>query len=289
MHEDDSAAGGFEAVLHAAVRRCGAPLCVGLDPVPDRLPAAVADTSGTEAIEAFCRGVVEAVAPHAAAIKPQSACFERFGSRGVAVLERCVAHAHDAGLAVLLDAKRGDIDVSARHYAEAASSLGAHAITVQPYLGMAAIVPYLDAGLSVFVLVRTSNPDSAAIQAAPLRDGGTVAGHVAELVAELGHTRGGVHAVVGATQAQEAETLRGRMPEQIFLLPGVGAQGGSIADALRFAAPGPDPRLLPTASRSIIYPDTAPGEAWTDAVARAAAGMNESLAAAISARASNST
>ncbi len=281
-----------------------APLCVGLDPVVERIPDAIrTHREPAAALEAFSRGVIEAVEGVAAAVKPQAACFERWGSPGFAALERTIWAAREAGLFVLLDAKRGDIGTSAAHYAASASAMGAHAVTVNAYLGPSGIRPFLDAGLAVFALVRTSNPDSDAIQASTLTDGRTVAERVAETIAELGAeyrgTRGlsALGAVVGATKTGSTArptpaALRAAMPDQVFLNPGIGAQGAGPEDlrplarsnATTLSALG----LLATASRSVTYPDfqeddnaTTAEEAWRAAVHNEAKSLAHQLQSAL--------
>lgn len=287
--QHDSAGTDFDRALREAHARCGAPLCVGIDPVLEQLPESVAGGEPHEAFEAFSRGVIEAIAPHAAAAKFQSACYERLGAPGLVALEAGIRAARDAGLAVILDAKRGDIGISARHYAAAAANMGTQAITANAYLGLETIEPYLDAGLAVFVLIRTSNPGSADVQDVPLRNGGTLAMHLGQLVAELGRTRLGVHAVVGATQHDQSAVLRAVMPDQLFLLPGLGAQGATVTDLCTFAkhpshmVNDPTRGLLPTASRSVIYAGT--GTAWTDGVAAAAGDLNAEIREAMTAKA----
>lgn len=284
MHHD-SAGTEFDRTLRRVHGRCGAPLCVGIDPVMEKLPEPLHGSEPGAAFEAFSRNVIDAVAPSASAVKFQAACYERLGAAGVVALEAGIQHARDAGLAVILDAKRGDIGISARHYAAAATNLGAQAITVNAYLGMESVEPYLDAGLAVFVLVRTSNPGSADVQDVPLRSGGTLAMHVGQLVAELGRSRPGVHAVVGATQHDQSAVLRAVMPDQLFLLPGLGAQGASVEDLCAFAIhpshAGNDPSrgLLATASRSVIY--AGQGAEWAQGVAAAAADLNAQLRSAL--------
>lgn len=281
----DSAATQFGRVLETAVARCGAPLCVGIDPVVEQMPEPLSSLPANRAFLEFSRGIIEAVAGHAAVVKFQSACFERLGAPGIVAMEAAIASGRDSGLAVILDAKRGDIGISARHYAAAAANLGAQAITVNAYLGMETVEPYLDAGLAAFILVRTSNPGSADIQDVALRSGGTLAMHMGRLVAELDNKRGGVHAVVGATQGDQAAVLRAVMPEQMFLLPGLGAQGANVADLRNFAKhinhckTDPTHGLLPTASRSVIFASTGPD--WQDAAARAADELNGQLRAAL--------
>lgn len=265
---------GFADRLDAAIRAVGSPVCVGLDPVIASIAEAVKarrpDAVGV--IGDFCTGVLKAVAGLVPAVKFQAACFERYGPGGVEALERGMELARSLGLVVVLDAKRGDIGISAEHYAAAGAGLGADAITVNGYLGPSTVEPYLSAGLGVFVLVRTSNPDSDLIQAHRLADGRSVAELMADTVAGLGRTRVGsarlsdVGAVVGATKSSEGAALRARMPDQIFLVPGYGAQGGTAEDIRALLRP--DRRgVLVTASRSVIY---AKGEDWTAAIKSAA-------------------
>lgn len=277
----------FADRLAEAVSRAGSPVCVGLDPVYEKLPAELrSGADHCDAIEAFSAGVIDACRSVVPAVKFQSACFERYGSRGVRALELCVKRAVDAGLAVVLDAKRGDIGISAEHYAAAAAGIGAHAITVSGYLGMSTVEPYLKAGLGVFVLVRTSNPDSDTVQSECLTGGETVAEMMARRVAALGKGWMGasgmssVGAVVGATKAADAKALRAIMPEQFFLVPGYGAQGGTADDVRAMLTPARG-GVLVTASRSVIYPTSELGVAWQAAVSRAAKGFASEVAAVI--------
>jgi orotidine-5'-phosphate decarboxylase len=276
--------------LAASIDRARSPICVGLDPVLANLPAPLRDLEPHAAIQRFSLDVIDAVAPHAAAIKFQSACYERFGSKGFAALESAAAHARNNGLTVVLDAKRGDIGQSSAHYAAAALALGAHFVTVNGYLGPSGIEPFLSENLGAFVLVRTSNPDSDAVQAHQLSDGRSVAEMIADHVAALGASRLGsrglsdVGAVVGATKAGEGLALRKRMPRQIFLVPGYGAQGGTADDVrslLRPGEPAPTSGVLVTSSRAIIYAQPGAGEPWTDAVHAAAKRMRDEIAAII--------
>lgn len=269
----------FSDRLVEAIRTAGSPACVGLDPVLEKLPAPLrsAHADPVQAIAAFCRGVVGAVAGHVAAVKFQSACFERYGGPGVAALWSLQREAAAAGLAVVLDAKRGDIGFTAEHYAAAVAAGGAHALTANAYLGPDTLKPYLDKGLGLFVLVRTSNPGGDAVQSPKLADGRTVAELLADHVAAVGEGRTGRHgysdvgAVVGATKAADGRALRARMPRQVFLVPGYGAQGGTADDirALLDGKPECGGGVLVTASRSVIYPAGAEGS-WEKAVTRAA-------------------
>jgi orotidine-5'-phosphate decarboxylase len=207
------------------------------------------------------------------AVKPQVACFERLGAPGWAALADVVQRAHEAGLIVLADGKRGDIDVSAGAYAQAflgetpthfgaVPGLGADAITVNPLLGADSLAPFVAAARAavagLFVLVRTSNPGAADVQDRELADGaGTVSDRLAALVAELGAEGVGksglsdVGAVVGATVPGRLQALRELMPSAPFLLPGVGAQGGRVQELTPAFAPGRAGGLV-SASRGIV-------------------------------------
>jgi orotidine-5'-phosphate decarboxylase len=245
-----------EGVGTAAVAAHG-PVCAGIDPHRELL-AAWGLSDDPAGLERFVRTSVEALAGHVAVIKPQSAFFERHGSAGVAVLERLLADARDAGLLVVLDVKRGDIGSTMGGYADAyladGSPLAADAITVSPYLGFGSLDPALRAaratGRGVFVLARTSNPDGAAVQLAR-RDGHSVAqGMVDEAAAaNAGVTPlGDVGVVIGATHDHglALNRLNGAV-----LAPGLGAQGAGPADvAVRFA--GLNGLVLPSVSRSLL-------------------------------------
>ena len=275
--------------LARAIDVAGSPACVGIDPVFASLPPAIRDGAGSEvkAIELFCMGVLDAVVGVAGAVKPQSACFERYGSDGYRVLERTVARARELGFVVILDAKRGDIGSSAEHYAAGAVGMGADWITVSPYMGPSTIEPFLDAGLGVFALCRTSNPDSDALQS--LDAGGmTVAERTAAMLAGIGAARlaasglSDLGAVVGATKsADDGARLRARMPDQIMLVPGVGAQGGTAEEVrplVRQTAASPGTLgVVVNASRSVLYPKAQPGQAWQGAVRAASESFAHAL------------
>lgn len=292
--------------LHGAIARIGSPACVGLDPVVEKIPAEIRarHTGAAEQVEEFCRAVIDAVADSVAIVKPQSACFERFGQAGAGLLRRTIQFAHARGLIVILDAKRGDIGLTAEHYAAAAFGNSdvhpAHAadwLTVNGYMGPDTVEPFLPraegAGArsgGVFVLVRTSNPGSDAVQAQRLVDGRSVAELVADHVASLGHAPGRigacglscVGAVVGATKSAEAEALRGRMSDTPFLVPGYGAQGGTLDDLrpmLRSRQSAADSGIIVNASRSVIYPPIPEGSDFRSAVRDAARRFADELTA----------
>jgi orotidine-5'-phosphate decarboxylase len=260
-------------------------LVLGLDPDANRLwpgaleQAGAADGASADprecvarAVAAHCALVIEAVAEECLAAKLQVACFERLGAPGWAALERAVACAREHDLLVIADAKRGDIDVTAAAYAEAffgevatpcgpAPSLGADALTVNPLLGADSLAPLVgrarENGAGLFVLARTSNPGAADVQELSLADGGTVSDRLAAMIAVLGSDAIGesgladVGAVVGATFPEWVAALREQMPHTIFLLPGVGAQGGEVSALGPAFAPGPAGGLV-TASRGIV-------------------------------------
>jgi orotidine-5'-phosphate decarboxylase len=265
-------------VLVERVDAAGVAACVGLDPDAERMPEGLGD--GAEAARSFCCGVIDAVCGLVPAVKPQAACFERFGSAGVAALEAVCGYARERGLVVVLDAKRGDIGVSARHYARSGVDLGAHFMTVNAYLGMETIEPYLEAGLGVFALVRTSNPGSDAVQGVKLASGQTVAEMIGGQLGRLGEGHVGargmsaVGAVVGATKA-EVGSLRALMPNGPMLVPGIGAQGGAIENVRPLCRAGSVGRMgvLVSASRSVLYPGG--GGDWQGGVRAAAEGFVE--------------
>lgn len=290
----------FADRLLAACRNKGAPVCVGLDPVLDRLPKALRDgvcdddaNAVANALKLFSIEVIDAVADHVPAVKPQMACFERYLWPGTEAYHAVVAHAREKGLIVVGDAKRGDIGQSSQHYAagdladntfadlESGAQPGADSLTVNGYLGDDALQPFIDVaregGKGLFVLVRTSNPGGDALQGLELADGRTVSDAVADMIAELGEQGGCVGqsgysllgAVVGATKPQDAARLRRRMPRQIFLVPGFGAQGGT-ADDVRACFNGDGQGALITASRSVIYAFDHHDDQWQKAISAAA-------------------
>ncbi len=275
--------------LAARVGERESQIVLGLDPDPgalwpvvdesrsgDRGDAGVEGASAARraarAVEDHCRALIDAVAPACVAVKPQLACFERLGTPGRAALEAVVRHAHDAGLLVIADGKRGDIDVSARAYAQALfggphtpfgeiAGLDADMATVNPLMGSDAVEPFVTAARAahagVLALVRTSNPGAADVEDLKLAGGEAVWERLARLVDELGRPGVGTHdlsdvgAVVGATAPGHIARARELMPNAVFLLPGVGAQGGRVEDLALAFAPGRAGGLV-TASRSIV-------------------------------------
>lgn len=247
----------FGARLRAATAERGQ-LCVGIDPHPALLTSwGLADDPA--GLERFALTAVEALARQTAVLKPQSAFFERHGSRGIAVLERVIATSRAAGALVLLDVKRGDIGSTVQAYADAyvdsASPLACDAVTASPYLGFGSLEPLIDTALKhdagVFVLALTSNPEGPQVQRACTPAGTTVAGSVLAQLAERNAGSvplGSLGAVVGATIGGPAEDLRINGP---LLAPGFGTQGGGIDDIRRIFA-GCLTDVLPSTSREVL-------------------------------------
>lgn len=256
------------------------PLCAGIDPHP----ALLTDwglTDSPEGLETFAMTAVDALAETAAALKPQSAFFERHGSRGIAVLEKVVAEARVRGTLVVLDAKRGDIGSTAQAYADAyldaSSPLAVDAITASPYLGFGSLDPMIDTALAndagIFVLALTSNPEGPQFQHALTTDGRTVAGAVLDAIAARNAGQeplGSIGAVVGATIGETSENLAVNGP---LLVPGLGAQGGTPSDVRRIFGAATR-NVLASSSREILRagPDRS---ALREAAARTAGALEE--------------
>ncbi|HEY7797923.1 MAG TPA: orotidine-5'-phosphate decarboxylase [Hyphomonadaceae bacterium] len=292
---------GFADRLVAATRKLG-PLCVGIDPHPSMIPELFGPPAARSAGE-WGRAVVDACVGRVAVVKPQAALFERWGSRGMIALEEVCAAAKDAGLIVILDAKRGDIGTTAEGYAE--GYLGLHsscpcdAITVNPYMGVETLEPFVTLAekysKGVVVLARTSNPGAKDFQA-KLIDGEPLYVHVARSLAPMiRRLKGesgwsGLMLVAGATGPEDAARLRAAAGEALFLVPGYGAQGAGPRDAMASFVRGPaglEGGVI-SASRSVAMPEAAKtardGEAWYQAVSSAIEAAQAELIAAARAR-----
>jgi orotidine-5'-phosphate decarboxylase len=239
-------------------------LCLGLDPAP-------ADPGE---VTRWCRGLIDRAGSACVAVKPQLACFERLGARGWEALEEVAGAARDGGLLVIADGKRGDVPHTGVTYAESlfgaaedsseTPGLRADAATVNPLLGGDSLDPFVDAaadaGAGVFTLVRTSNPGAADLfdlpsPEAPLYE--RIAALVAERAPRLRGARGlsGMGAVVGATAPERLGRLRELMPDSIFLLPGVGAQGGQAGDLAAALGSHPASIVVPVSRALTDAPD----------------------------------
>ena len=292
----------FASRLASAVTSRRTPACIGLDPRRESLPpaldaAATTDPRDLAAIfTSFCRDVIDTVAPLVPIVKPQLACFEALGPHGMTALADVVAHARGRGLLVLADGKRGDIGSTAEAYADGwlAGPWAADALTVNPYLGLDSLEPFVKTatsrGAGMFVLVKTSNSGSKDFQELNC-DGRPLYEHVAAGVEALaartaaGATYGAVGAVVGATWPKQLDELRAAMPHTWILVPGFGRQGGRAAD-VRGAFHPDGLGALVVSARDVIFaharPEVnaglAPGQ-WQTAVERACRDMIDRLAA----------
>ena len=301
----------FSDRLLAAIEAKGSPICVGVDPIFEMLPDAVAgdakerngndSQAAIDAIFSFTTTLLRLVAPHVPIVKFQSAYFEKYLWEGVEAYYSLIQEAAELGLLVIGDVKRGDIGSTASAYAAAHladPSFDEHedvvvpdAITVNPMLGLDTLEPFIATaktfGKGLFVLVRTSNPGSADFQDAKLADGRTwsemLADRLATVAAQTGlvGNRGysSLGAVVGATQEHTISSLRKRLPQSIFLLPGYGTQGATAQ--MTQAAFQDGKGAIISASRSILYAHREAkytGLSWEGAVEKAVVDMKRDIA-----------
>ena len=227
-------------------------VCVGLDPEPSRFPERFADDD--DAVFTFCRDIVDATADLVCCFKPQIAHFAALGAESA--LQRLIAHihAHQPGVPVILDAKRGDIGSTAAHYvSEAFDRYGADAVTVNPYLGRDSLQPFLDrADKGVVILCRTSNAGAGDLQDLDV-GGKPLYQHVADKVAREWNSHGNCLLVTGATYPQQLAEVRAIVGDMPLLVPGIGAQGGDVEAAVRNGQTSDGNGLLISSSRAILY------------------------------------
>jgi orotidine-5'-phosphate decarboxylase len=266
----------FFETLAASVERTSSRLCVGLDPHPGRLP--------TAELAAFNRAIIEATHDLACCYKPNIAFYEARGAAGMQALRETLA-AIPSGTPVILDAKRGDIGSTAEAYAQALfDDLGAGAITINPYLGGDAVEPFLRrAERGVFIVCRTSNSGAGDLQDLPvtLPSGETLPLYLAVAERVRGwNSNGNAALVAGATYPRELAELRARFPELPMLVPGVGAQSGSLEEAARAADNGNLAGFVISASRAITEA-AAPGEDAALAARAAALRLRDAINAAL--------
>lgn len=275
----------FGDALISRVRELGSPLCVGLDPHPERIPDSFGPAGSAETAERFCCAIVDRLVDRVAVVKPQIAFFEQLGWPGFRALAAVVKRARAAGLLVLLDAKRGDIGSTAAGYAAAYlapdAPLEVDAITLNPYLGLDTLEPFAvaaeTAGRGLVVLVKTSNDGSGDLQ--DLEVSGTpiyekLAGALGPLSKRLQGSETGwssLGVVVGATWPEPHEIVRKQLPQALFLVPGYGAQGGSAVNAVRGFVPGPNGLEggVVASSRAVLFPEaarTADARSWETSI-----------------------
>ena len=255
----------FHAQLERSWAAANSLLCVGLDPDPDRFPGIIA---GGHATYEFCRAIVDATADLVCAFKPQIAYFA--SQRAEDQLERICAYIRTTHPAVtlVLDAKRGDIGSTAEHYArEAFDRYGAHAVTVNPYLGTDSALPYFEHGGGVIALCRTSNPGGDDLQSLDC-DGEPLYIRTARMVADEWSRHGECGLVVGATYPDELAHVREVAPDLPILVPGIGAQGGDPQAAVKAGARGDGRGLMISSSRAILY--ASDGDDFAEAAREAA-------------------
>jgi orotidine-5'-phosphate decarboxylase len=269
---------GFMQDLRQAWQRNDSLVCVGLDPEPARFPAHL--RADPDAVFAFCRAIIDATADLVCCFKPQIAHFAALGAESA--LERLIAHIHEnhPGVPVILDAKRGDIGSTARHYVgEAFDRYGADAVTVNPYLGRDSIQPFLDrADKGVVILCRTSNPGAGEVQDLRVRSAtGELAlyQHIAETVARDWNANDNCLLVVGATRPAELADVRARVGDLPLLVPGVGAQGGDVAAVIANGCTAERTGLIVSSSRAILY--AGEREDFAEAARAAASALRESI------------
>ncbi len=238
----------FFSVLHDHQHKKNSLLCIGLDPDPTRLPATT--RADAHPFFAFNRAIIDATRDVACCFKPQIAHYAAQGREDD--LQMTIDYLKQGSIPVVLDAKRGDVGATAEMYArELFDRYGADAVTINPYLGLDAMEPFLEhADRGIFILCRTSNPGSAELQNLELNSGLKLYEHVARLAASTWNHNGNVGLVVGATKPTELRRVRELTGQTTLLLPGVGSQGADVAAAMAAGAGG---SLVISSSRSIIF------------------------------------
>ena len=267
----------------------GRHLCVGLDPLPERIPQVFrTNVSIGEAVLAFNRAIVDATRDHVCAYKPNAAYYEALGEEGHRALVATVKHIHETcpGIPVLLDAKRADIgETNARYAVAAFDVVGADALTVHPWFGREALSPFLErADKGIVVMAANSNPGAGEVQDLPAGpDGEPLAVHMARQVAETWNALGNCAVTAGATNPERMRAVREAVGDMPLLVLGIGAQGGDIGAAMRAGRDSTGAGMIVSTSRAVIY--AAPPDASADAALTAAQGaasaLNARLAAAL--------
>ena len=298
-------------VLQEKIIRMKNPTVVGLDPKPEYVPEHIRKASyeqfgetfegAADAIFQFNKGLIDALCDIVPAVKPQSAYYERLGWPGMSMLEKTIRYAHEKGMYVIADIKRGDIGSTAEAYADAwlgvtkvgealCGGFNADCVTLNGYMGSDSIKPFLEAAKGedkcAFVLVKTSNPGSGELQDLKIADGRTIyeaMGELNESIAagtqgKYGFTMAG--AVTGATYPEQIQDLRARLPHTFFLVPGYGAQGGTAED-VKYAFNEKGHGAIVNSSRGIMcaWKKTGgDGHDFQEAARNAAIAMKEDIA-----------
>lgn len=264
----------FMQSLHGAWRRTNSLVCVGLDPEPSRFPEPLQHDD--DATFRFCSAIVDATADLVCAFKPQIAHFAAVAAEGA--LERLIQHIHHRhpGIPVILDAKRGDIGSTARHYVEEAfDRYHADAVTLNPYLGRDSVQPFLDrADKGAILLCRTSNPGGADFQSLDC-GGRPLYQQVAATIADEWNANGNCMLVVGATFPAELGAVRALVGDMPLLVPGVGAQGGDVAAVMKKGAARDGAGLVVNSSRAILY--ASPGADYAEAARAATLALRDAI------------
>ena len=257
----------LEKLLQAA-RSNRSLLCIGLDPDPELMPKVD--------VFQFNRAIIDATSDLVCAYKPNLAFYEALGIEGLKALERTVAYI-PKGIPIIGDAKRGDIGSTARAYARALfETLGFDAATVNPYLGYDSLEPFMEyKGKGVFILCRTSNVGSADFQALPVSQTGTPLFEMVAQRAREWNLYGNLGLVVGATYPEELRRVRQICPEMPLLIPGIGAQGGDLASAVRYGVDAEGEKAIISSSRQIIY--ASKGEDFAAAAREAALNLRDQI------------
>lgn len=265
----------FRAMLEQRWQSADSLLCVGIDPDPSQLPHGVPPNA--DGLLGFCIDIIDATAAHACAFKPQIAHFAAGGHE--AVLEQLIAHVHarHPGIPVILDAKRGDIGSTARHYAtEAFDRYRADAVTLNPYMGRDSAEPFLErADRGCIILCHTSNPGAGEFQELAV-DGQPLYLHVARAVARDWNVHGNCGLVIGATYPAALAQVRAEVGDMPLLIPGIGAQGGDLQATLAAGLRDDRAGVLINASRSIAHAGNG-SDSYAAAARAAAAALRQAI------------
>jgi orotidine-5'-phosphate decarboxylase len=253
-------------------------LCVGLDPEVERLPSRLLSMPVNRAVTYFCQAIIEATAPYVCAFKPNLAFFEVLGPDGMHVF-RDVLQAVPRHIPVIADAKRGDLGNTARNYASAIFDVyNCDAITINPYLGYDSVVPFLSyEEKAVFFLCRTSNPGASDFQDLLVGEENKKRYLYEEIALRVQswNKTGNCGLVVGATYPRELSIIRSMCPEMPILIPGIGAQGGNIVDAVIAGVDRSGEKALMSVSRAILY--ASDGDDYADTAAKEARNLRNRI------------